>query len=231
MDMYSEYYDYDVDERTDFDYAISELINKEIDRQLKDKVQDYEVVKEKQNEHQKEVNELNNQIAKLQSEVRNRQCKMDKLDEQYQEEIQKVKDEFGKNYIEAMMGDWKGCTRAYYIKKRDTYTNCPHCNGYKKEEVVANGQTFKADCRFCNGSGRISDMEMIYDYECIRNLVVLYKSGTPRLAVDTYGGIKEISEYYQKEDTVKEKKENFNKERKEMLANRYNEFKKKNNLL
>ncbi|AFQ30396.1 hypothetical protein BK764_14165 [Bacillus thuringiensis serovar israelensis] len=130
---------FEMDPNFQFNTAINELLNQEVEKRVSEKVKDYEQAKERDASSQKTISDLRNQMHKLQMELKGAENTFKK------EGAGQAKRE--------MLGGFKLGDEAWFVRSQYNSETCTVCSGDKKLVVEIQGEERKVKCPECNGFG------------------------------------------------------------------------------
>jgi len=222
------YYDYDdyygiaqEDLKEEYHFVLDELLDKIVENKLQDRVADIEDIREKQKKYNEDLKEYDRIDAEKRKEIRDLQNKIEKMEKEHQEELDRYKNEkfsdVFKDFIE-IKGNSVEKKRIYYISYHSSSCSCPYCNdkGYIKKEI--DGDIAKIECKICDSGHHKID----YKYETVE-WTKSYRFGftdrlTPCIFIDEFYNHKTLllSEVYFSEEECKKivKEKNAKNEKK-----------------
>lgn len=230
-------YDYDEQNyKEDYEQEILEIIEKVVAEKVEQGTKAFMKEKEQIQKNTEKKVELNNTIrnlgtenSKLEKKVYHLEMEILNAEKAKKEEIEKIKIDFGNDYLKTIVGEWKEGDKAYFIDERDTNTDCPNCHGTGKTTAeLSNGQKAKITCNFCGGSKWLRICEQRLNYHCVEDMGVYLNRGKPYLGFRNHYRSCKLSEYCKDKAVLDAKIKEYNGKQDNELKKRYEEYKKNN---
>ncbi|MDA1616242.1 hypothetical protein PDK03_06495 [Bacillus cereus group sp. TH204-1LC] len=133
-----------VDKNFNFNIGINNLLEREVEKRLLNRIDDYENAKERDEKSQKTISDLRNQMYKLQTELKNAEHTFKK------EGSDQAKRE--------MLGGFKLGDEVWFVRSQYNPETCSVCSGDRKLVVEIQGKERKVKCPECNGFGSKSKL-------------------------------------------------------------------------
>ena len=131
---------FEVDENFEFNTGINKLLEREVDKRLNERIDNYDHILEQNETLNSKIREMRSQISKLERELK-------EAEKTY---LKQGSDDTKRQIFNGIkVGD-----KVWFAKGKYTYEKCNTCNGEKKLDVVLpNGDEVKINCPSCKGSG------------------------------------------------------------------------------
>lgn len=162
MMYYENCYDHcgisDKDLKTDFHFALDDLIDAEVEKRLEERIKDIDALREKQKQYDEKIAEANSKVKEAETKRleadRARMSAERERDNTIKECEQSISDATQQK-LDEMFGHWLNERYVYYLRKDKSYAYCPYCNSGKVEIKLPNGDKATTKCKVCNGNGRV----------------------------------------------------------------------------
>lgn len=234
-DYYENYYEIpEEDLKTDFHFALDNLIDAEVQKRLEERIKDIDILRENQKQYDEKIAEANNKVK----EAENKRLEADRArmsaererDNTIKECEQSISDITQQKLLD-VFGDWLNETYVYYLKRDDDRVYCPYCNQGKVEIKLPDGSKATTTCKVCNGNHR-----MEYFYYEVKSMRTEYpcfvkenaKSVAPYFVeTNWYGGNKVALRDVMTRDEAEKKAKTLNETNRRNALKRFEERKKK----
>ena len=180
------YYDDDYtisedDLKTDFHFALDDLINAEVEKRLEERIEDIVHLRERQKNYDEKIAEANKKVKEADDKRREADRLRGNAERERDNIIQQCKKSISdaiQAKLDELFGDWLKESRVYYLTKERSWECCPYCNGGEVKITLPGGDTATTKCKVCGGQGHTE-----YDrYEC-HSMETTY----PTFKKDDYG--------------------------------------------
>jgi transposase-like protein len=148
----------DKDLKTDFHFALDDLIDSEVEKRLEERIKDIDALREKQKQYDEKIAEANSKVKEAETKRleadRARASAERERDNTIKECEQSISDATQQKLID-IFGDWLNERYAYYLHKSRSWVQCPYCRSGQVEIELPNGDKATTKCKVCNGNGRV----------------------------------------------------------------------------
>lgn len=159
---YENCYDYcgisDKDLKTDFHFALDNLIDAEVEKRLEERIKDIDALREKQKQYDEKIAEANSKVKEAETKRleadRARMSAERERDNTIKQCEQSISDATQQK-LDEMFGHWLDERSVYYLRKDKSYAYCPYCNSGKVEIKLPSGDKATTKCKVCDGHGRV----------------------------------------------------------------------------
>ena len=187
------YYDDDYiisedDLKTDFHFALDNLIDAEVEKRLEERIEDITYLREKQKQYDEKIAEANKKVKEADEKRHEAERARSRAENERDNTIKQCKQSISdatQAKLDEMFGDWLKEDYVYYLTKEKGWVWCPCCHNGKVEIKLPNGDNAITTCKVCGGQGHTE-----YDKYESHNMRTTY----PTFIKEDYG--KSIAPYF-----------------------------------
>lgn len=144
------------DLKTDFHFALDDLIDAEVEKRLEDRIKDIDRLRENQKQYDDKIAEANSKVKEAENKrleaERARMSAERERDNTIKQCEQSISDATQQK-LDEVFGDWLNERYAYYIKKDEGWVTCPYCYNGDVKITLPNRDTAVTKCKVCGGKG------------------------------------------------------------------------------
>lgn len=124
------------EEEFEFNGIVNELLNKEVEKRVGEKIKGYEYNMEQAEKHRVEISERRSEVRELQADLLVAEKKFAKQGED--------------NVMRKLLGGYKLGDKVWYLRSKSNQVECGTCAGGKEVEANVNGEMRQVKCPDCN---------------------------------------------------------------------------------
>ena len=156
--MYDEFYGFsEEDLKTDFHIALDNIIDAEVEKRLKDRIDDMAQLRERQKQYDEKIIEANKKVKEADAKRYEAERARNRAESERDDTIRRCKQSISdatQAKLDELFGDWLKEKCVYYVERVERYwAHCPYCNNGKVDITLPNGDKATTTCKVCNGVG------------------------------------------------------------------------------
>lgn len=157
--MYYDDYDNLISEedlKTDFHMALDDIIDAEVEKRLEERVQDINLLRERQKQYDEKIAEANKKVKEADEKRYEAEKARRTAERERDNTIDQCKQSISdttQQKLDEMFGDWLKEDYVYYLEKDSSWVSCPYCRKGEVDIILPSGDKAVTKCKVCNGEG------------------------------------------------------------------------------
>ena len=146
------------DLKTDFHFALDDIIDAEVEKRLEERIEDIALLRERQKQYDEKIAEANNKVREAESKQHEAKLALIRAERERDDTIKQCEQSISdatQQKLDEIFGHWLTERYAYYLTKDDSWETCPYCNRGDVNIKLPNGDKAVTKCKVCNGQGHI----------------------------------------------------------------------------
>lgn len=242
--MYYDDYDNLISEedlKTDFHIALDEIIDAEVEKRLEERIEDINLLRERQKQYDEKIAEANNKVKEADEKRYEAERASRKAERERDDTINQCKQSISdttQQKLDELFGDWLKEDSVYYLEKSSGWVSCPYCHNGEVNITLPNGDKAVTKCKVCNGEGHrkydtyqsksVTTNYPTFIKENKGNTIAPYFIGTGYYGSLYRVALRDVMTYREAEDKAKELTEQNKQKTLKFLEDRKSELEKEN---